>query len=71
MSSDDVVFFYDASANPSGDHYAGVPLRNLTQADLESLPEWLRRSIEDSPFYRKAARPKADKAVRPSEDKGA
>lgn len=59
MSSDDVVFFYDASANPTDGYYAGVPLRDLTRADLADMPDWLRKSIEASPFYRKAERKSA------------
>ncbi len=43
--------YYDASKNPEGRCFDGVPLRDLTDAELAELPAWLRASVLASEFY--------------------
>ena len=63
--SDTIARHYDASKNPDGGGIPGAPLRDITQDEWDELPEWLQRSIDASPFYRKtkpsASAPKAEK----------
>jgi hypothetical protein len=49
------IYRYDESANPDGAYLPGVPLRDLTIADLDGLPDVLRRSISACPWYRSVA----------------
>lgn len=53
----DIVRYYDASKNPGTPDapamFPGVPLRDLTEEDYDALPEWLQRSVDASPMYRK------------------
>lgn len=51
MSSDTVVYTYDETRNPHGGYLPGVPLRDLTQADLDSLPGWILPSVAAAPYY--------------------
>lgn len=50
----EVVFRYVAEANPQGAFLPGVPLRDLTAADVAAVPWWLRPSVERCPFYERA-----------------
>jgi hypothetical protein len=67
------VYAYQPDANLYGDAIPGVPLRDLTDADLAQLPAHLVASIAASPLYRRSAdlpRPaKAPAGPRPSETK--
>ena len=47
--------FYDASKNPDGAMFPGVPLRDLTAEEFEALPLWLQYSVDAAPMYRKTA----------------
>ncbi len=51
----EVVYRYVPESNPGGGSLPGLPLRDLTQADLEQVPGWLRPSIEACPFYERVA----------------
>jgi hypothetical protein len=51
-----IIYTYDATKNPDGAYLPGVPLRDLTEADLASLPAWLVASIAGCAFYRKATK---------------
>lgn len=42
---------YDASKNPEGTIFDGVPLRDLTQEEFDALPGWLQASVAAAPFY--------------------
>lgn len=44
---------YIAEKNPDGGHIPGAPLRDITQEEFDALPEWLQRSVDASPMYRK------------------
>ncbi len=43
--------YYDASKNPEERAFDGVPLRDLTIDEFESLPTWLQASVDAAPFY--------------------
>lgn len=60
----DVVYRYVAEQNPHGGYLPGVPLRDLTAADIAAAPVWLRSSIAAQPFYVavEAAKPKRQPA---------
>lgn len=45
--------YYDASRNPEGAQFHGVPLRDLDADEFEALPLWLQHSVDASPFYRR------------------
>lgn len=45
--------YYDASKNEEGRFIAGVPLRDLDEAEFEALPAHLQRSVDAADFYRK------------------
>lgn len=49
-----IARFYDEAKNPDGGHIPGVALRDLTQEEFDALPEWLQRSVDASPMYRKS-----------------
>lgn len=36
---------------PEVPHLAGVPARDLTEADVDALPAWLQQSVAASPLY--------------------
>lgn len=46
-----LAFRYDESKNTRGAFIAGVPLRDLTTAEFDELPNHLQRSIEAAEFY--------------------
>lgn len=48
---DEIVFRYVAEVNPQGAALPGVPLRDLTAADVAAVPAWLRPSIAAQAFY--------------------
>lgn len=57
-----LAFRYDESKNPQRAHIAGVPLRDLTTAEFDELPEHIQRSVKAANFYtdvRKVATKKA------------
>jgi hypothetical protein len=45
--------YYDPDKNPDGGALPGVPLRDLTTDEFEHYPQWLQRSIDAAPMYRK------------------
>ena len=47
------ALYYEASKNPDGVFFPGVPLRDLTDDEYEALPEWQRREVDAAPFYRR------------------
>ena len=49
--AEQIVFRYVAERNPYGWYLPGVPLRDLTAADVAETPVWLRPSIAAQPFY--------------------
>lgn len=48
---DTIAYRYDADANPDGAFIPGVPLRDLTLADLDQLTAHQRAGIPLYPFY--------------------
>lgn len=63
-----IVRFYDASKNPDGGFFPGVPLRDLTEDEYEGQPDWLKRSIDAHDMYRKTnptPAPKPTPAAKP------
>lgn len=63
MSS--IARYYDESKNPDGGALPGVPLADIDEETFNQLPEWLQRSVDASPMYRKTKPHKAaeDKAA--------
>ncbi len=57
MSESKIARYYDEKANPEGAALPGVPLRDLTTEEFDALPEWLQRSVDAQPMYRKTAPP--------------
>lgn len=51
MDMQEVAYRYVAERNPEGGFLPGVPLRDLTRADLARMPSWLRESLTTCPFY--------------------
>jgi hypothetical protein len=54
-----VVYRYLAANNPSGLFLDGVPLRDLTQEDIDELPGHLAASVAESELYEAVAEPTA------------
>ena len=52
-----IAFYYNAARNPDGAALIGVPLRDLTEADLDDMPAHTVKSIDESPLYRKTKPP--------------
>lgn len=48
---DEFVFIYDETKNPDKVHLDGVPLRSLTKADFEALPDQWKAAVKQQPFY--------------------
>jgi hypothetical protein len=67
---DEIAFRYVAEQNPQGAFLPGVPLRDLTVADVAAAPAWLRPSIAAQPFYQavEPAKPKRQAAQEQSKD---
>lgn len=83
MAADDIVFRYRRQKNTTtttGDDPAaeatpvaylpGVPLRDLTKADMDALPKWARDAVKASDLYTAAepAEPKAPRVPRQAEE---
>lgn len=49
------AYTYDPAQNPDNAFLPGVPLRDLTDADLADLPKHLRAGVAACPFYRARA----------------
>ncbi len=56
----DIVWYYDPDKNPDGASFIGVPLRDLTEADMQEIPSHSLAAIEQADFYRKT-KPKSRK----------
>ena len=54
-SGESVAYIYNATQNPDGAGLPGVPLRDLTVADLAQLPAWLVPSIAACAWYQATA----------------
>jgi hypothetical protein len=52
---EEIVYRYVAEANPSGAFLPGVPQRDLTQADVDTVPAWLRPSLDTCGFYERVS----------------
>lgn len=61
-----IARYYDATKNPDGAYFEGVPLRDITEDEWIALEERQQAAIEASPFYRKT-KPPADKAPKEEE----
>lgn len=48
-----IVRYYDASKNPDGAFFPGVPLRDIESDEWDTLPQRLRESVDASPMYRR------------------
>ena len=55
--STDVAWYYNAARNPDGAMLIGVPLRDLTEADLDEMPPHTVKAIDEHPMYRKTKPP--------------
>ena len=53
-----IVRFYDASKNPDGAFFPGVPLRDLTEDEWQALDKRMQQSVDAAPFYVKTKPPK-------------
>lgn len=63
----EIAYRYQPRRNPDGAALPGVPLRDLTAADVAALPAWLRDALATCPFYTRVRR--APALPRPSEIK--
>lgn len=52
-----IARYYVPEHNPERRYLAGVPLRNITEAEFERYPLWLQQSIDALDFYRKTKPP--------------
>jgi hypothetical protein len=59
----EIAFYYDETKNRRGAFITGVPLRDLTQKDIEALPERKVGSIQSAPFFIAAAVLEMDTAL--------
>lgn len=59
--SDKTVYTYLSDKNPGEAHLPGVPLRDLTEADIAAMPAWLRAWVAACPFYRATTREKGER----------
>lgn len=59
-----IARYYDEGKNLDGGALPGVPLADITEEDFNQLPEWLQRSVDASPMYRKT-KPRAEAKVAP------
>jgi hypothetical protein len=55
-----IARYYDEAKNTDGRFIAGVPLRDLEQAEFDALPSHLQRSVDAADIYRKTKPPKKD-----------
>jgi hypothetical protein len=49
------VYYYDASKNPAGVFYPGVPLADLTEEEYQRLSKADQAAVAGNPMYRKTA----------------
>lgn len=63
-----IARFYDESKNPDGGAIPGVPLGDMTEEEFDALPEWLQRSVDASPMYRKTRPSGKAKERTPADD---
>lgn len=49
-----IARYYVEEKNLDGGYIPSVPLRDLTQDEYNTLPEWLQASVDAAPFYRKS-----------------
>lgn len=61
----DVAYTYDPAANPDGLFLEGVPLRDLTFADLDRLSQPLREALAVQSFYLLVATPPTEPLAAP------
>lgn len=54
-----IARYYDPSKNEDGGAIPGVPLADIDEETFNQLPEWLQRSVDASPMYRKTKPAKA------------
>lgn len=57
MHPSELAYRYEADLNPSGAHLPGVPLRDLSIADVASYPAWLQHSLARTHYYTDVRRP--------------
>lgn len=65
-----IARYYDESKNPEGATLPGVPLADLSETEFEAQPDWVKRSIDAHPMYRKT-KPPSEKAETKEEPKKA
>jgi hypothetical protein len=65
-----IARYYDATKNPDGAFFPGVPLRDIEAGEWEALSKRMQESIDAAPFYRKTPVAKAPSKADPSEAKG-
>lgn len=53
MSTEPIARYYDETKNPDSGSLPGVPLGDIAEATFAAYPEWLQRSIDAHPMYRK------------------
>ncbi|HEU4328064.1 MAG TPA: hypothetical protein VFS21_33315 [Roseiflexaceae bacterium] len=53
---DEIIIRYHPDRNPEGAAFPGVPLADLTRAQVAQLPPWQIRSVVRSPFYTRVRR---------------
>lgn len=46
-----IAFYYLPEGNPQNAAYPGVPLRDLLAHEVETMPEWVKKSIAGSAMY--------------------
>lgn len=61
---DKVARYYDETKNEEGGQLPGVPLRDLTDAEFNALPEWLQASVDALDCYRKTPPPRETAPLR-------
>lgn len=66
-----IARYYDASKNPSGGAYSGVPLGDISEETWADLPKHLQNSVDACGFYRKSPLPKDAPAAEVKDDKPA
>lgn len=49
-----IARYYLEEKRPEGAALPGVPLGDIDQDTFDAYPEWLQRSIDALPFYRKS-----------------
>lgn len=57
MDTESIIAIYRADRNPDENGLSGVPLRDLTAADLAGIPAWQIASVWACGFYDPVAPP--------------